>query len=71
MEEINVRKPEIPDEGYIFRHKENTNDFSYMLYLGTGVSLDDYDKVPIAIYEEYLAEQERLAMEAFNEGGLM
>ena len=68
MEENIIRKPKIPEAGYIFRHKENKDDFSRMLYLGDGVSIDDYEEIFEFIYDDYLAEQEKLAI---NEGGLM
>ena len=47
-----------PKEGFIFRNKSNPDDFSSALFLGVGRSADEYDEVPIEVFEEYQAEQE-------------
>ena len=60
-----------PKEGLIFRNKANPDDFSSALYLGVGRSADEWEEVPIAVHEEYQAEQE-LKMRAeygFNDNG--
>ena len=52
-----------PREGHIFRNKTNPDDFSSELYIGKGRSFDEYDEVPIAVYEEYQAVQQAKMLE--------
>lgn len=58
MDEINKRIPEPLEEGMIWRSKLDPDGFSSELYIGTGDSIDNYDKVPVEVYEQYLIEQE-------------
>lgn len=48
----------VPDEGKIWRNKSDHTDFSSWLRLGTGRSIDEYEQVPLEVYEQYKAEQE-------------
>jgi hypothetical protein len=50
-----------PHEGYIFRNKTNPDDFSSALYLGKGRSVDEWNEVPISIYEQWKKEAEEKA----------
>lgn len=55
----------VPQEGYIYRNKNNFDDFSNWLRIGTGNTIDNYDEVPYAVYEEYLnKKQQELFVEA-------
>lgn len=47
----------IPQGGFIFRNKTNPDEFSSELYLGEGRILDEYEQVPLSVYEEYQREQ--------------
>ena len=47
-----------PREGCIFRNKSNPDDFSSALYIGEGRTIDEWEEVPIEVFEEYQAEQE-------------
>ena len=48
----------IPKEGFIFRRKNNPDEFSSELYLEVGLTVEDYyDEVPIAVFEEFQEEQ--------------
>jgi hypothetical protein len=58
MSTIIERKPEPIEEGMMWRNKFNPDDFSSELYIGTGDSVDNYDKVPVSVFEEYQKEQE-------------
>ena len=55
-----MREATYPKEGYIFRHKENKDDFARIMWLADGGSIDEYDQVPIEVYEQYKSEQEKL-----------
>ena len=57
-----MRKANIPKDGYIFRHKTNTDAFSRELYLAEGESLADWEEVTEAEYSAYMAEQEEKAL---------
>ena len=47
-----------PKDGYIFRRKDNLDDFSSELYIEVGLAVEDYyDEVPISVYDEYQKEQ--------------
>lgn len=50
-----------PHEGYIFRDKTNPDDFSSELYIGKGRSVDEWEEVPISIYEQWKKEAEERA----------
>lgn len=52
-----------PKEGHIFRNKLNPDDFSSELYIGEGRSADEWEEVPIAVHEEYQAEQQAKMLE--------
>lgn len=52
-----MREASFPKDGYIFRHKVNTDTFARVLYLAEGENLDDWEEITEAEYEEYLAEQ--------------
>lgn len=58
MDEINKRTPEPLEEGMMWRSKLDPDGFSSELYIGTGDSIDNYDKVSVEVYEQYLIEQE-------------
>ena len=47
-----MRKANFPKDGYIFRHKTNTDTFSRELYLAEGESLDDWNEITEVEYEE-------------------
>lgn len=46
----------IPPEGCIFRNKSNPDDFSSALYIGEGRTIDEWEEVPISIYDEWQKE---------------
>ena len=46
-----MREATYPKEGYIFRHKENKDDFARILWLAEGASIDDYEQITEAEYE--------------------
>lgn len=48
------REPIYSKEGYVFQHKERADEFARVLYLGEGVSLDDYKEITEEEYEELL-----------------
>jgi len=48
------RQPIYAKEGYIFQHKERTDEFASILWLGEGVSLDDYKEIAEVEYQEIL-----------------
>lgn len=54
------RKPIYSKEGHIFQHKERVDEFARILYLGEGVSLDDYREITD---EEYTALLEEINVE--------
>ena len=47
-----------PHEGFIFRNKLNPDDFSSALYIGEGRKFEEWEEVPISIYEEWKKEAE-------------
>lgn len=51
----------IPHEGCIFRNKANPDDFSSALYIGEGRTIEEWEEVPISIYEEWQKEAEEKA----------
>jgi hypothetical protein len=66
-----MRKANIPKDGYIFRHKTNTDAFSRELYLAEGESLSDWEEVTEAEYEAIQKEAEekaRASMGMIGEG---
>lgn len=46
------REPIYAKEGYIFQHKERTDEFASILWLGEGVTLADYQEITEAEYEK-------------------
>lgn len=56
-----MRKAEIPQDGYIFRHKTNTEAFSRELYLAEGESITDWEEITEAEYEAIQREAEEKA----------
>lgn len=63
-----MRKANYPKDGYIFRHKTNTEVFARELYLAEGESLSDWEEITDAEYEEIrkeAMEKARLEMERF------
>ena len=46
-----------PENGYAFKHKETGNP-SFMLFLGTGDSRDNYEEISEAEYRQIMAEAE-------------
>lgn len=67
MNEVYERKPEPIEEGMMWRSKLDPDGFSSELYIGTGDSIDNYDKVPVEVYEQYLIEQEeKMKMEMMS-----
>lgn len=60
-----------PHEGFIFRNKANPDDFSSALYIGEGRKFEEWEEVPISIYEEWqkeAAEKYRAEMEMHHIG---
>ena len=57
------RKSICAKEGYIFQHKERTDEFASILWLGEGVSIDDYQEIP---EEEYIKRSEIINNELHN-----
>lgn len=62
-----MRKANLPKDGYIFRHKTNTDAFSRELYLAEGKSLAEWEEIPEA---EYNAMQKEAEEKARNEMGM-
>lgn len=58
-----MREAIYPKEGYRFKHKEHEGSYPLVLFLGEGVSLDDYDQITEAEYEVILAEQQNIMLE--------
>ena len=56
-----MRKAKFPKEGYIFRHRTNTDMFSRELYLAEGESLDNWEEITEAEFEAIQAETEAKA----------
>ena len=48
------REPIYSKEGCIFQHKERTDEFARILYLGEGVSLDNYKEITNEEYEKLI-----------------
>lgn len=46
------REPIYAKEGRIFQHKEREDESAQILYLGVGVSLDDYKEITDEEYEQ-------------------
>ena len=46
-----MREAQHPKDGYIFRHKVNTDTFARELYLADGESIDDWEEITEAEYE--------------------
>ena len=46
-----MRKANLPKDGYIFRHKTNTDAFSRELYLAEGESLTEWEEITEGEYE--------------------
>ena len=46
-----MRQANYPKDGYMFRHKTNTDLFSRTLYLAEGESLDDWEEITEGEYE--------------------
>ena len=46
-----MREASIPKDGYIFRHKTNTELFARVLFLADGESLDDWEEITEIEYE--------------------
>ena len=56
-----MRKANFPKDGFIFRHKQNTDAFARELYLAEGESLDEWEEITEADYEEIQREAEEKA----------
>lgn len=56
-----MRKANFPKDGYIFRHKTNTEAFSRELYLAEGESLSEWEEITEAEYEEIQKKAEERA----------
>ena len=50
------REPIYAKEGHVFQHKERVDEFARILYLGEGVSLDDYKEITDVEYERVQSE---------------
>ena len=46
-----MREAKYPKEGYRFKHKEREDSYPLVLFLGEGVSLDDYEQITEGEYE--------------------
>ena len=53
-----MREAQFPKNGYIFRHKVNTDTFARELYLAEGESIDDWAEITDGEYDAIIAEQE-------------
>lgn len=63
------REGRIPKEGFIFRKKNNPDEFSSELYIEVGLTVEDYyDEVPISVYDAY---QEEQRAKMFEEMGMI
>ena len=51
------REPIYSKEGHIFQHKERFDEFARVLYLGEGVSLEDYIEITEEEHQEFLAKE--------------
>lgn len=60
------REPIYSKEGHIFQHKERADEFARILYLGEGVSLDDYKEIPNEEYEEIIKKEEEQLNGLYN-----
>ena len=56
-----MRKANYPKDGFIFRHKTNTDAFARELYLAEGESLTEWEEITEAEYEEIQREAEEKA----------
>lgn len=54
-------------EGYIYRVKGTLYDFVETIFLGAGMSIENYELIPLDEYER-LCEEERKEMEAILNG---
>ena len=54
-----MREAQHPQDGYIFRHRTNTDTFARELYLAEGESLDEWEEITESEYE---AEQAKAMM---------
>lgn len=45
-----MREAKYPKKGYRFKHKENDDSYPLVLFLGEGVSIDDYEQITEAEY---------------------
>lgn len=61
-----MREANFPKDGYIFRHKTNTDAFSRELYLAEGESLDDWEEVPLEEWDQFQKEQEAKVREEYG-----
>lgn len=60
------REPIYSKEGHIFQHKERANEFARTLYLGEGVSLEDYKEITDEEYEEIMKQEEERLNGLYN-----
>lgn len=51
-----MRTAETPKNGYAFKHK-TSGDISFVLFLGTGDSIDNYEEITEEEYEKLMTEQ--------------
>lgn len=56
-----MRKAHFPKDGYIFRHKTNTDAFARELYLAEGESLSEWEEITEAEYEDIRREAKEKA----------
>ena len=63
-----MRTANYPKDGYIFRHKTNTELFARELFLAEGESLSEWEEITEAEYNAIQAEAEARARE---ERGMM
>ena len=60
------REPIYSSEGHIFQHKERADEFARILYLGEGVSLEDYKEITDEEYEEIMKQEEEMIDGLYN-----
>ena len=54
-----MRKASVPSSGYIFRSKEDPDNFLSEIYMEEGKDIKEYyDEVPISVYKEHQEEAE-------------
>ena len=51
-------------KGKMYRKKGTENEFASTVFLGNGVSIDDYERITIEEYNRITEEQAKKAMEA-------